>query len=132
MLDQASWSKGLGTLVIALLAAGCSGAGGRATPSPFEGDASEVLTLTIRNEQLDQARVIAWVSGHRRNLGDVRGNSTQTFQVPMRGTETVYLTFKLLLGATCRTREVILGPGSEVEFRIPSNLITMDAVCRRD
>jgi hypothetical protein len=132
MLNLASWNRGLGTLVVTLLAAGCSSAGGRATRSPLDGDSSNVLTLTIRNEQLDQARVTAWVSSLRRNLGDVRGNTTRTFQVPMRGTETVYLTFELLLGPTCVTREVLLRPGSEVELRIPPNLNTMDAVCRND
>ena len=130
MLDQRSWSRSLGTLAFTLLAVGCAGGGGRASASPFDGDLSQVLTLTIRNEQLDPARVIVWVSRLRQNLGDVRGNTTRTFHVPMSGTQGVYVSFELLLGANCVTREVLLGPGDEVELRIPPNLNTMDAVCR--
>ena len=129
MLDLKSWCKGPAALAVVLLAAGCGGAGG-APPSPFDGDSSQALTLTIRNEQLDPARVTVWVSRQRRNLGEVRGNSSRTFQVPMGGLEGVYISFELLLGANCVTREVVLGPGDAIELRIPSNLNTMDAVCR--
>jgi len=81
-----------------LLAAGC---GGTAAPPPtLGGDASQALTITIRNEQIDAARITLWVNSARRRLGDVRGNSTETFQVPMPVSASVRMEFDLTLGAS--------------------------------
>lgn len=131
MFDVASGRKLLGTIAFALLAAGCGGSGGTQAPAPaFDGDLSQVLTITIRNEQLDLARVTLWINGQRRRLGDVRGINSQTFHVPMSGRDPVRMSFDLTLGRSCVTRDVMLGPGESVEVRIPVNLNMMAAVCR--
>ncbi len=132
MFDLGSGRKPLATLAVALLAAGCGGSGGTSTPPPaFDGDQSQVLMITIRNERLDEARVALWINGVRRRLGAVRGNATQTFHVPMERSQPVRMSFDLELGASCMTREVVLRPSEVVEVRIPVNLSMMQAVCRR-
>ena len=127
MFDVSSGRNFLGTLAVALLAAGC---GGTASPPPaFTGDASQVLTISIQNQQIDEARITLWINGVRRRLGDVRGNRTETFQVPMRGREPVRMQFDLTLGARCVTRDLVIGPGELIEVIIPVNLSMMAAVC---
>ncbi len=128
MFDIGSRKKLLGMLVGALLAAGCGGTS--APPPTLSGDASQALTITIRNDQIDAARVTLWVNSARERLGDVRGNSTETFQVPMRTSASVRMEFDLTLGPTCVTRDVFLAPGDVVDVRIPVDLRMMQAVCR--
>ncbi len=131
MFDVGSGRKLLGTMAFALLAAGCGGGGGTQAPVPaFDGDLSQILTITIRNEQTDMARVTLWINGARRRLGDVRGLNSQTFHVPMEARDPVRMSFDLTLGRSCVTRDVMLGPGESVEVRIPINLNMMAAVCR--
>jgi len=128
MFDMGSGRNLLGTVVVALLAAGC---GGTAAPPPtLGGDASQALTITIRNEQIDAARITLWVNSARRRLGDVRGNSTETFQVPMPVSASVRMEFDLTLGASCVTRDVFLAPGDVIDVTIPVDLRMMQAVCR--
>ncbi len=131
MFEGGSGRNLLGTLAVALLTVGCGGGGGTSAPPPnFSGDRSQALTITIRNEQLDVARVTLWINSVRQRLGEVRGNGTQTFTVPMQRSDPVRMQFDLTLGASCVTRDVVLGPGEVVEVRIPVNLRMMDAVCR--
>ncbi len=128
MFDIGSRQKLLGMLVGALLAAGCGGTS--APPPTLTGDASQALTITIRNDQIDAARVTLWLNSARERLGDVRGNSTETFQVPMRTSASVRMEFDLTLGASCVTRDVVLRPGESIQVTIPVNLQMMAAVCR--
>ncbi len=129
MFDIGSRKKLLGMFVGALLAAGCGGTS--APPPTLSGDASQALTITIRNEQIDAARITLWLNSTRRRLGDVRGNSTETFQVPMRTSASVRMEFDLTLGPTCVTRDVFLAPGDVIDVRIPSDLrMIQQAVCR--
>ncbi len=131
MFDADSGRKLLRTLAVPLLAAGCGGGGGTSAPPPaFDGDQSQVLTITIRNERPNVARVTLWINGVRQRLGDVRGMQTETFDVPMQRSQPVRMSFDLELGASCVTRDIVLGPGEEIETRIPVNLSTMAAVCR--
>ena len=131
MFDLGSGRKLLATLAVALLAAGCGGSGGASAPPPaFDGDQSQVLTITIRNDQLNAARVTLWINSVRQRLGDVRGMQTETFHVPMERSQPVRMSFDLELGASCMTREVVLRPSEVVEVRIPVNLSMMQAVCR--
>lgn len=128
MFDMGSGRKLLGTVVVALLAAGC---GGTAAPPPtLIGDASQALTITIRNEQIDAARITLFLNSTRRRLGDVRGNSTETFQVPMPVSASVRMGFDLTLGASCVTRDIFLAPGDVIDVTIPVDLRMMQAVCR--
>ena len=109
MFDIGSGRNLFAPLAVVLLAAGCGGGGGTSTPQPaFDGDLSQVLTITIRNEQIDAARITLFINSRRERLGDVRGLSTQTFHVPMRGGDSVRLSFHLPLGARCVTRVVCL------------------------
>ncbi len=128
MFDIGSRKKLLAMFVGALLAAGCGGTS--APPATLSGDASQALTITIRNEQIDAARITLWLNSTRQRLGDVRGNSTETFQVPMRTSASVRMEFDLTLGASCVTRDVFLSPGDVIDVRIPSDLRMMQAVCR--
>ncbi len=131
MFDVGFAGKLSTTLALVLLVAGCGGGGGTSAPTPaFDGDQSQVLTITITNEQIDVARVTLWINSVRQRLGEVRGNRTQTFHVPMQRSEPVRMSFDLTLGASCVTRDVVLGPGEVVEVRIPVNLSMMQAVCR--
>ena len=129
MFDVGSGKKLFGTLFFALLAAGCGGAGGTSAPSPFDGDQSQALAVTIRNDQMDEARVWLYINGARQRLGEVRGNASRTFNVPMRAIDPVRMQFDLTLGARCVTRDVMLGPGQTVQVTIPSNLSMMAAAC---
>jgi len=131
MFDLGSGKNLLTTLAIVLLVAGCGGGGGTSTPAPaFDGDPSQVLTIVIRNEQIDVARITLWVNSVRRRLGDVRGLQTQTFRVPMDRGASVRMEFDLMLGANCVTRDVELGPGDVVQTVIPLDLRYIQAVCR--
>ncbi len=131
MFDLGSGKNPLTTLAIVLLVAGCGGGGGTSTPAPaFDGDPSQVLTIVIRNEQIDVARITLWVNSVRRRLGDVRGLQTQTFRVPMDRGASVRMEFDLMLGANCVTRDVELGPGDVVQTVIPLDLRYIQAVCR--
>ncbi len=131
MFDMGSGRKLLGTVVVALGAIGCGGGSGTPAPAPaFDGDPSQVLTVTIRNEQIDMARITLWINSLRRRLGDVRGLQTRTFQVPMDVAASVRMEFDLTLGANCVTRDIVLGPGDAVQAVIPVDLRYMQAVCR--
>ena len=131
MFDIGSGRRLLGALALMLPAIGCGGGGGTATPEPaFEGDLSQVLTVIITNERLDAADVVLWIDGARQRLGDVRGNRTETFHIPMERSAPVRMTFDIPLGPECVTRDIVLGPGEEIRARIPVNLSVMQAVCR--
>ena len=120
MFEVHPGKKLLATLFVALVAAACGGGGGTSAPPPaFYRDPSQVLTITIRNEQIDTARVTLWINSLRQRLGDVRGNATETFHVPMPRSASVRLEFDLTLGASCVTRDLVLGPGDVVVTRIP-------------
>ena len=131
MFDVSRGRKLLAALTVALLAVGCGGGAGTSTPAPsFDGDPSQVLTVVIRNEQIDMARITLWINSLRRRLGSVRGLQTQTFQVPMDVPASVRMEFDLTLGANCVTRDIVLGPGDVVQAVIPVDLRMMQAVCR--
>ena len=113
------------------IATACS-AGAASTPrAAFSGSRDEVLQITVRNRQLDEARVWLWVDGQRQRLGSVRGNENETFFHPISNISTVHMEFDLTLGQRCITANVSLGPGDVVDAVIPSNLNMMAAVCRR-
>ena len=132
MPDAMSMRKLFATLAFALLATGCGGGGATSTPEPaFEGDLSQVLTITIRNQQLNDARVFLLIDSQRTRLGTVMGNRQETFHVPMTHISRVHMEFDLTLGEHCVTTDVSLGPGDDVDVTIPSNLNMMAAVCRR-
>ena len=124
----------LTTLSVALIAGACGGSGaGSAAPAPtFEGDLSQVLTIEIRNDQANDARVQLWINRNRQRLGTVRSFSTQTFHMPMDRIAEVHMEFNLTLGNHCVTRSVSLGPGDDISVTIPTNLNQMAAVCRRN
>ena len=131
MFDVGRGRNLLAVLAVALLAVGCGGGAGTSTPAPsFDGDPSQVLTVTIRNEQIDMARITLWINSLRRRLGEVRGLQTRTFQVPMDVAASVRMEFDLTLGANCVTRDIVLGPGDAVQAVIPVDLRYMQAVCR--
>ncbi len=122
--------KLVAALAFAFAAAGCGGGGATSTPEPaFDGDMSRVLTITIRNQQRDEARAWLLIDRSRRRLGVVRANTNKTFHVPMMAIATVRMEFALTLGTRCVTQGAPLGPGDDVAVTIPANLTKMAAVC---
>ncbi len=133
MFDVSAGRKLLATLAVALLAAGCGGGGGTSAPPPaFDGDQSQALTLTVRNDQLNVARVTLWINGIRQPLGDVQGNGNRTFRVPLERPEPIRMEFDLMPGPRCGTQETVIRPGEVLDVTIPVNLNMMiRATCRR-
>jgi hypothetical protein len=116
----------------AILAAVACGPGAAAPPpEPFEGDPNTVLTISVQNQQLEEARVWLWVDGQRERLGSVRPNQNRTFYFPMDQIRTVHMEFDVTLGQRCVTTDVSLGPGDDIQATIPQNLVAFAGVCRR-
>ena len=133
MLESMSMRQLFATLTFALLVTGCGGSGATSTPEPaFEGDPSQVLTITVHNEQLNEARVFLLIDRHRTRLGTVRAYQQETFHVPMTRVSNVHMEFDLTLGEHCVTTDVSVGPGDDIDVTIPSNLSMMAAACRQD
>jgi hypothetical protein len=117
-------------LALVLVSAACAPSGPAAPPEPFSGDSDEVLTITIRNQQLEDARVYLWVDGQRQRLGSVRASASEVFRLPMDQIRTVQMEFDITLGPRCITQGVSLGPGDDVEATIPSQLVAFAGACR--
>jgi hypothetical protein len=120
----------LGALGLALLASACTPAGPKPEPVSPQ-DPSTVLTLTVRNDQLDEARVWLYVDNVRHGLGTVRGATEEVFFQPLSQIARIRMEFDLTLGEHCVTPEYSLGPGDDISTIIPTNLSMMVAVCRR-
>ena len=119
-------------LAAALLLGACGGSSEppRSSVEPPT-DLSTVLAITIRNEQLEEARTWLWVEGQRYRLGSVRSNQTETFYYPLDGIRNLHLEFDVMLGQRCITADRNYGPGESVDVRIPSNNVGFPGVCRR-
>lgn len=114
--------------VLTIVLAGCStGAGGREVA--FRGDSAPGLTVTIRNQRTQDARMWIWIEGRRESLGTVQSTDTETFRVRMDQVSTVRLEFDLTLGPHCVTRTASLEPGARLDVAIPVNLRLMEARC---
>jgi hypothetical protein len=120
----------LGVVGFALMASACTTAGPRPEAEP-PSDPSTLLTITVRNDQLDEARVWLYVDNVRNAMGTVRGGSEETFYQPLSDLARVRMEFDLTLGDHCVTPEYTLGPGDDIAALIPTNLSMMVAVCRR-
>jgi hypothetical protein len=130
MCGVMSVRKFVAALALTFAAAGCVGGGATSTPTPaFDGDLSKVLTITVRNQQRDEARAWLFIDSSRRRLGVVQASTDKTFHVPMMAIATVRMEFSLTLGTRCVTRDAPLGPGDDVDVTIPANLTMMAAVC---
>lgn len=129
-----SVKRALAIAAIAMIGSGCGG-GGRTlrAPTPSFGGSSDdrALTITIENQQLNEARITMWIDGSRRRLGTVQAHSQETYRVELNGVSNVRVEFDLTLGAHCETRQVQLGPGEVIHMIIPPNLNMMAAICRR-
>jgi len=120
----------LGTFSVVLLAVGCGGSAPPPAPAAPV-DLSTVLTITVRNHQMDEATIWLWNDGRRQRLGTVFGNGEKTFYHPMSDHSEVHMEFDLTLGQHCVTDDVTLGPGDDISATITTNLNMMAAVCRR-
>lgn len=120
----------LAVLALALAGAACASATTAAPPEPFSGNLDEVLTITVRNQQLEEARVYLWVDGQRQRLGSVRAGAAEVFHHPLDQIRTVQMEFDITLGPQCITQGVSLGPGDDVEATIPSQLVAFAGACR--
>lgn len=121
---------------LALAVMGCGGGGssdgGSSIAATTETPASteEYLTATIFNDQLDPIRTWLLVEGQRVRLGQVQSNSSETFYYRMPGIRQVRLEFDISLGRRCITVDRALGPGENIEVRIPTQLTAFPGVCR--
>lgn len=130
MLRRPSSRSRFSGLALALAGTACAGGATTPAPEPFSGDRSEVLTITVRNQQLEDARVYLWVDGQRERLGSVRANASEEFYQRMDGIRNVQMEFDITLGPQCITQGVSLGPGDDVEATIPSQLVAFAGTCR--
>lgn len=121
-----------GALAVALVLSACGGGSQppRTSAEP-PADLSTVLTVTVHNDQLEEARTWLIVDGQRFRLGSVRANRSETFYYPLDGIRSLHLEFDVTLGQHCVTTDASLGPGDNVEVRIPSQLIAFPGICRR-
>ncbi|MCH1572076.1 MAG: hypothetical protein L7S64_12095 [Longimicrobiales bacterium] len=117
-------------ILICGITAGCASSGSTGLARGFSGADGEILTITVRNQQLDEARVYLWVDGQRERLGSVRSNASEVFHHPIDAIQAVQMEFDVILGPRCITRGVSLGPGDDVEATIPSQLVAFAGNCR--
>ncbi|MGB1656353.1 MAG: hypothetical protein ACPHQP_01015 [Longimicrobiales bacterium] len=117
-------------LTLMLVGGACASGTTAAPPEPFAGNLDEVLTITVRNQQLEEARVYLWVDGQRQRLGSVRAGAAEVFHHPLDQIRTVQMEFDITLGPQCITQGVSLGPGDDVEATIPSQLVAFAGACR--
>lgn len=130
MLTRSTSLSAVAGLALALSVSGCASTGSAADPEPFVASPESALTITVRNQQLEDARVYLWLDGQRERLGSVRANGSQTFQHPMEQIRNVQMEFDITLGPRCITQGVSLGPGDDVEAVIPSQLVAFAGSCR--
>lgn len=132
MLEPKTRRSLVATATLALLiplSSGCTtGSGGRDVS--FRGDSAPGLTVTIRNQRTQEARLWIWIDGRRESLGTVQPTDTETFRVRLDRISDVRLEFDLTLGARCMTRTARLEPGTRLDVSIPVNLQYMDVRCR--
>lgn len=116
-------------VLLTTLVGGCTtGSGGREVS--FRGDgAAQGLTVTVRNQRTQSARLWIWIEGRRESLGTVQSTATETFQARLDRVSDVRLEFDLTLGARCVTRTVRLEPGTQLDITIPVNLRMMEVRC---
>lgn len=115
-------------VLLTTLVGGCTtGSGGREVS--FRGDGAPGLTVTVRNQRTQSARLWIWIEGRRESLGTVQSTATETFQARLDRMSDVRLEFDLTLGARCVTRTVRLEPGTRLDITIPVNLRTMEVRC---
>lgn len=120
----------LSLIMLTLMGTGCA-AGSAAEPSqPFSGDVEDVLAITVRNQQLADARVHLLVDRQRVRLGTVRAGASEVFRYPMDQIRNVQIEFDVTLGPRCITQGMPLGPGDEAEATIPSQLVAFPGACR--
>ena len=131
-MSATSTRRALCALAVFLLVTACGGSSEppRSSAEP-PADLSTVLTITVRNEQLEEARTWLWVEGQRNRLGSVRANQTETFYYPLDGIRNLHLEFDVMLGQRCITADRNYGPGEQVDVRIPSNNVGFQGICRR-
>lgn len=115
-------------VLLTTLVGGCTtGSGGREVS--FRGDNAPGLTIIIRNQRTQDARLWLWIEGRRESLGTVRSTATETFRARLDRVSDVRLEFDLTLGARCMTRTVRLEPGTRLDITIPVNLRMMEVRC---
>ena len=123
-------------LVVLVVAATACGGGSSGEGSSIAAtterpeDTSQFLRATIHNDQLDPVRTWLLVEGQRVRLGQVQSNRSETFYYRMPGIRQVRLEFDISLGRRCVTVDRPLGPGEEIEVRIPTQLTAFPGVCR--
>lgn len=131
MKSRVATVRVFGLIAAALALATCGGGSAPVSSTKPPADRSTVLTVTVHNDQLSEARTWLLIDGQRFRLGSVRANRAETFYYPMQGIRAVRLEFDVTLGQHCVTADASLGPGDNVEVRIPNQLVAFPGLCRR-
>ncbi|MDX1645957.1 MAG: hypothetical protein R3304_02340 [Longimicrobiales bacterium] len=127
--ETRTWKLAILAVVAATGWLGGCGSASAGREVSFRGDGAPGLTITIRNQRTQDARLWIWIEGRRESLGMVQSTGTETFRTALPRVSRVRLEFDLTLGARCFTRAVSLEPGTRLDVTIPSNLSLMDARC---
>ncbi|TVP43849.1 MAG: hypothetical protein EA350_12915 [Gemmatimonadales bacterium] len=108
----------LGLVLLALLA-GCGLREG-ATDDPFRGqERSGTVTLEIRNDNFNDARIYTLWNGERQRIGTVTGISERSFDIDFRGGDLrVHVDF--LAAGEFTSERILVSPGDTVSLVIPS------------
>ncbi|HSM03292.1 MAG TPA: hypothetical protein VK858_01670 [Longimicrobiales bacterium] len=119
-------------LALTLASAACSSGqpSSIAATTDAPDDLTNVLTVTVHNDQLDEVRTWLFVEGQRVRLGPVRAGTSETFYYTLPGPRQVRLEFDVTLGRRCVTQDAPLRPGDNISVRIPAQLIAFTGVCR--
>jgi len=108
----------LGLVLLAFLV-GCGLRGGPAGDPFRDQERNGMITLEIRNDNFNDARIHALWNGERHRLGTVTGISERSFDIDFRmGDLRVHVDF--LAAGEFTTERILASPGDTVRLVIPS------------
>jgi hypothetical protein len=92
--------------------------------NPFAG--SRPVRLVVRNNNFNDATIWAVFSAKRLRLGTVTGKSEAVLAFPeMASPDPVFLEIDLVGGERCRTEELVVDPGDDLQLEIMTDLSHM-------
>jgi hypothetical protein len=105
---------------IVMLLAGCAGT----IDNPFtERSNPKVLQISIRNQGLQDVRVVLASDMGSQTLGIVSGNNDRNVQIPWNRSDRISFRLRRMPGRTYATESIPISPGDHVELIIPIEII---------
>jgi hypothetical protein len=106
-------------LALALVAAGCASSGRQLSYGGEDAPEPQEARLTAENQNFSDATIYAvWDAGNRQRLGMVTGLTSQTFELPIRGSE-LRLMVDFIAGGNFTSDRIMVNPGDHVQVTIP-------------